>query len=877
LTASDSCGNTVSISQRIEVDDQTAPFISGVGDHLTVECDEIPLPCEVDASDNCDKYLNVEFSEYTEQGSCPEEYLIVWTWTVEDVCGNIGEVEQSVNVVDTSPPTLSGLPPASLTVECDSLPQFFVKASDNCVDVSVDDGETQVDFVYDHDYSNVMWWSATDDCGNEARYEATIVVQDNDDPVFIGVPDDIHVSCDNIPAVSDVEGTDNCCEDYSLDPQHTQSTVAGTCLHSYLLVNRWDLTDCSHNSAHASQTITVEDTEAPILHGLPGYLVVKCDEVPTKASVTVTDNCDTVETPNFSEDSISGSCKTQEKILRTWSAVDVCGNSASYTQTIVSYDDSAPTFEGVPADVTVDCVFDPAAYSDPTAVDTCDDYLNIQSSQKRVEGTCEYDLRMYRDWFVEDDCGNFVSASQTVTVQDIVPPNWTWTPEEMISSEYPEEPDPVPPTSQDNCDYGAEITFNERKLQFGYLCPKAYRLVRAWFVIDLCGNMGSPVYQHVIIDDTREPTFLASPPDVTVECDDIPPPFPLNAVDHYEDIVVDLTETTDFGTCNQDYDIVRRWLAVDSCGNSVSFVQVVTVQDTTPPRMYSVPIDMTAECQSPPPAVVSAEDNCDGYLDVSLVSEDEVVTGSYELGDPIKRITRKWSVSDNCGNTKDASQLIEVYDTKFPYFGQYESDILAECDDVPGIPDNIIARDDCDANPTSWFVPSDDSGTCAQSGYLYREWSVQDSVGHLSSFSQTVTIVDTTPPVLAGYQEDTIDVECDSVPTYHDMTATDNCDQDVSVTWKDTKVDPDYMCDDQYILFWTWTAEDDCGNSATYTKTINVDDTTPPTLHCDGSFCIDYGGTFDLECDDPFLNEVLTVTAIDLCDADVEVKETHVT
>jgi len=193
-------------------------------------------------------------------------------------------------------------------------------------------------------------------------------------------------------------------------------------------------------------------------------------------------------------------------------------------------------------------------------------------------------------------------------------------------------------------------------------------LVRAWFVVDRCGNMGPPLYQHVVIDDTREPVFISSPPDVTVECDDIPPPYPVHAVDHYEDIVVSLSETTVFGTCNHDYDILRTWSALDSCGNLNVTSQEITVQDTEKPRFYLVPDDTTAECLTPAPASITAEDNCDGYLDVSLVDEHVEEDIVYEPGVPMRIVMRHWSAQDNCGNIHHVFQTIEVFDTKKSIF-----------------------------------------------------------------------------------------------------------------------------------------------------------------------------------------------------------------
>jgi len=872
----DECGNSDSASQIIEVVDEEKPTLSSVEHDITVECDEIPLPCEVEVSDNCDDYTVVTFEETEVDGTCNHAYVIVYTWSADDMCGNLAVVEQSVHVEDTTDPVFTGLPPHDFTVECDSLPTFNVKAKDNCDTVEVIKNETNLVSLYQHDYTKVIEWTTSDDCGNTIEYFSTLTVQDNDDPVLIGVPTDIIVSCANIPGVAEVEATDNCCAEYALEPSFKSVTIEGTCEYNYVIVRTWVVQDCSHNVVSRSQSVTVEDNQAPIMHGLPGYELVHCDDIPDKAIVNVTDDCDEEPEIRYVEDRELGSCKSQYKLLRTWTANDVCGNEVVYTQMIVTFDDHAPVFGPVPPDTTYECEF-PYDEISPSATDNCDPYLEVLPQSEKKEGTCEYDGVMYNSWIVQDDCGNMATASQTITVEDVAAPSWQTFPDEMLTSEYPTEPDPPVLVATDNCEYKPEITFNEKKLQFGYVCPKAYRLVRAWFVVDRCGNMGSPLYQHVIVDDTAAPVFISSPPDVTVECDDIPPPYPVHAVDHYEDIVVTLSETTQFGTCNYDYDIVRTWSALDSCGNLNTTSQLITVEDTEKPRFYSVPDDTTAECLTPAPAEITAEDNCDGYLDVSLVDENiEEEENVYVPGIPMRIVMRHWSVQDNCGNKNEVFQTIQVFDTKDPYFLDYPRDIVVECDDILIVP-TVVAHDACSPNPVSLFeIDDDNGGSCEHAETIIRRWTVADDVGHQASFEQTVEVVDTTPPELKGYASDNLDVECDSVPPHGSLTATDNCDYDVKIKWEEVRVDPFYKCTGKYILFWTWTATDACGNSASYVKTVNVDDTTPPHLNCNASYCGDYADV-EVECDDDFLDWDLVVTATDNCDEDVSVQYSGVT
>jgi hypothetical protein len=199
---------------------------------------------------------------------------------------------------------------------------------------------------------------------------------------------------------------------------------------------------------------------------------------------------------------------------------------------------------------------------------------------------------------------------------------------------------------------------------------------------------------------------------------------------------------------------------------------------------------------------------------------------------PWKTVYRHWSVSDDCGNTADVYQTISIFDTKSPTFQNYASNVVYECDDVPLNPIEVRYSDECDSNPSAtldkWEGPSD----CLELGTIIYTWTVIDYVEHSATFSQTITVVDTTPPVFEGYVQDTIDVECDSGFVQPAMLATDNCDPDLTTVPTTETYDIDFRCVDKYMVLWIWTATDKCGNKASYTKTVNVDDTTPPELLC---------------------------------------------
>ena len=107
--AYDDCGNRTIHVQNITVVDTTAPtFNEELPEDMTVECDQVPEADILTATDNCDPDVPVIFEEQIEEGQCPGYYTIIRTWTAEDDCENIASHIQTITVVDTTAPVLSG-------------------------------------------------------------------------------------------------------------------------------------------------------------------------------------------------------------------------------------------------------------------------------------------------------------------------------------------------------------------------------------------------------------------------------------------------------------------------------------------------------------------------------------------------------------------------------------------------------------------------------------------------------------------------------------------------------------------------------------------------------------------------------------------------
>ncbi|HNF41989.1 MAG TPA: gliding motility-associated C-terminal domain-containing protein, partial [Bacteroidia bacterium] len=330
-TATDNCGNTSKCTQIITVQDTKAPVLAGCPANITVECDAVPTPAVVTATDNCDANVEVAYHEVKTPGQCLDSYTLTRTWTATDNCGNTSKCTQIITVQDTKAPVLAGCP-ANITVECNAVPTpAVVTATDNCdANVEVTYHEVKTPGQCIDSYTLTRTWTATDNCGNTSKCTQIITVQDTKAPVLFGCPANITVECDAVPTPAVVTATDNC--DANVEVAYHEVKTPGQCLDSYTLTRTWTATDNCGNTSKCTQIITVQDTKAPVLAGCPANITVECNAVPTPAVVTATDNCDANVEVAYHEVKTPGQCLDAYTLTRTWTATDNCGNTSKCTQ-----------------------------------------------------------------------------------------------------------------------------------------------------------------------------------------------------------------------------------------------------------------------------------------------------------------------------------------------------------------------------------------------------------------------------------------------------------------------------------------------------------------------------------------------------------------
>ncbi len=858
-TATDVCGNTVTATQKITVEDHTHPVFTSVPADATVSCDAIPAPGAPAASDNCAASVLITYNGETRtDGACPFSYTLLRRWTATDNCGNTTTATQHLTVQDLTKPVFTFVP-ANVTVNCENVPAVETpKVSDNCTQVVslTFDGETRIDGSCLDSYTLLRHWTATDNCGNIETALQTITVQDNTKPVFTFVPANVTVTCENVPSVGTPVASDNCTANLAV-VYSGEIRTNGPCLNTYTLTRSWMVTDHCGNSASTAQVITVQDLTKPVFTFVPANVTVDCQNVPPVGIPSATDNCAANAIISYDgETRVDGPCPETYTLTRRWSAVDNCGNMNTAEQTIKVQDKARPMFTFVPPDVTVNCT-DVPPVGTPTASDNCTANVSITyDGESRVNGSCPNTYTLFRHWTATDNCGNTESVQQTLTVRDVTAPVFTFVPEN-ITVNCEAVPAVGNPQATDNCT--AVITpVYIGEVRTDGACPNSYSLLRQWKASDECGNT-SFATQQLTVQDISKPVFKAAPADVTVNCQDIPAVEKPEAIDNCSAavIVVYNGETRTNGACPDTYVLKRSWTASDACGNSQITEQRITVQDISKPVFTFVPANITVNCEGiPPVGTPTATDNCASA--VTLTYDGQTRTNG-PCADTYS-LLRRWTAADNCGNTVSAQQVIFVQDTTKPVFTFVPPDATVNCEAIPSI-GTPVATDNCDSN-VSITVSSEllTGGNCASGGMLIRRWTAMDNCGNTALVEQHLTVQDTTRPVFT-FVPANLTVACSAIPTVGTPTATDNCTVNLSMTY-DGQVRIDGPCPDSYTLRRSWTVKDICGNSRSAEQLITVQDLIPPV----------YGfvpADATVSCD--AVPQVGTPTATDNCDASVQI------
>lgn len=339
--------NSDTVIRTVNVIDDSPPLITLNGDDpltdevetesLTIECHTAFTDPGATAADACDGPAPVSVSSNVDPNAVGT-YTI--TYTATDDHGTPGDpsddlvatATRTINVVDTTDPTITLNGASPLTIECHTA---FTDPGASATDICAGDLDSaiQVSGIVDADTvgAYTLTYTVRDASGNAATVERTVNVVDTTGPaITLNGASSMTVECHTSftdPGASAADACDNAV------PVTPAGSVDVNVPGAYTIT--YTASDASGNAAvPVTRTVNVVDTTAPVID-CPADIVVNLPAnsaaiaMPVNFNVTASDSCSTTTTVTTSH--ASGSNFPVGTTTVTATATDPSGNTSTCT------------------------------------------------------------------------------------------------------------------------------------------------------------------------------------------------------------------------------------------------------------------------------------------------------------------------------------------------------------------------------------------------------------------------------------------------------------------------------------------------------------------------------------------------------------------
>ena len=725
------------------------------------------------------------------------------TYTSIDDWGNVGTTTRTVNVVDTTAPVMSVTGDNPATVELGaSYTDAGATGSDLGGAVTVSSsGTVNTDAVGTY----TITYTGTDPSGNTATATRTVNVTDTTAPVITvtGTNPITHELGDTYTdagaTATDLSGSITVT---------TNGTVNDDAVGEYTLT--YVATDPSGNTSTATRTVNVVDTTAPAVTVTgTNPATVELGDTYTDAGATATDlsgvvtvvTTGTVDTDTVGEYTL------------TYTSTDPSGNAGTATRTVNVVDTTAPVVTVTGSNPATHELGDTYTDAGATATDLSGTVTVVTTGTVDTDTVGEYTLT----YTSTDPSGNAGTATRTVNVVDTTAPVVTVTGTNPLTLEVAQDA-----TYTDAGATATDASGTVTVVTTGSVNPQVVgTYTKTYTSTDPSGNAGTATRTINVVDTTDPTITLVGGTPYTVEVSQsgsfTEPGY--NAVDN---AATALTKSY-IGSIPIDEvgSYSRIYTVTDESDNSTSVTRVVNVVDTTSPTVTllgdnpkTVEADQNGTYVDPD---VTAEDNDKRALNFAVSSNVNMgIAGSYLY---------RWRVEDQSGNYTIVDRTVNVVDTTAPLMNLLGSNpnTVEAADGTAYTDPGTTASDNAASAMTKATTGTVDMGL---PGSYSLDISYTDVSGNVSNKIRTVTVVDTTAPIISG--ETTVDTEVSQTGSYSMEPGVSASDNSSTALTKAESNTVDITTLGAYKDTTTFT--DASGNSATFERNVLVVDTTAPTV-----------------------------------------------
>ena len=917
VTTTDENGNSETTTFTIDVEDTTKPTVESVADQTQEVNTEIE-PIKIEATDNSGRAVTnkvdglpdgVTFDEATNtiSGTPSEVGSYDITVTTTDESGNVTETIFTIDVEDTTKPTVESIAGQTQEVNTEIEP-IKIEAKDNSgqtvtnkVDglpdgVTFDEATNTISGTPSEVGSYDVTVTTTDESGNSETTTFTIEVKDTTKPTVESVADQTQEVNTEIEPIK-IEATDNSGQAVTNKVEglpagvtfdEATNTISGTPSEVGSYTVTVTTMDESGNATETTFTIDVEDTTKPTVESVADQTQEVNTEI-TPITIESEDNSDQAVTNKvdglpdgvtFDEatNTISGTPSEVGSYTVTVTTTDESGNATETTFTIDVEDTTKPTVKSV-SDQTQEVnteitpikieATDNSGQTVTNKVDGLPDGITFDEATNTISGTPSevgsYDITVT----TTDESGNATETTFTINVEDTTKPTV-----EDIADQTQEVNTEIEPIKIEATDNGGQAVTNKVDgLPDGVTFDEATNTISgtpsevgSYDIIvtttDENGNSETTTFT-IDVEDTTKPT-VESVVDQTQEVNTEITPIKIEATDNSGQAVAnkvdglpngvtfDETTNTISGTPSEvgSYDIIVT--TTDESGNVTETIFTIDVEDTTKPTVESI-AGQTQEVNTEiEPIKIEATDNSGQAVTNKVdglpngVTFDEATNTISGTPSEVGSYTVTVTTTDESGNATETTFTIDVEDTTKPTVESVADQtqevnteitpITIESEDnsgqavtnkVEGLP----------AGMTFDETTNTISGTPSEVGSYTVTVTTTDESGNETETTFTIDVEDTTKPTVESIANQTQEVNTEITPIK--IEATDNSGQAVTnkvdglpngVTFDETTNTISGTPSEVGSYDIKVTTTDESGNATETTFTINVEDTTKPTV-----------------------------------------------
>lgn len=676
----------------------------------------------------------------------------------------------------------------------------------------------------------LRFWSVSDNCGGFMTLLQRIRLIDNMPPAINCIPD-IIIDCDaslnpaENPDLGFPEITD-CSEGEDLTINYVDVNEGdGFCDNLPEIVRRtWTVTDACGNVSTCEQTIRVGKDPLFVFceigdlthecNGLDGsrFAAESWDLSNTNQLRNCTQaDCGPVEIiSDFDYGRIAGACGITGSFEVNYLIKDQCGNSKFKTVSFTLRDTAPPESFCNPVDFGVSCEGDETAASrvvgwhtdNITLLETClfdncgdvtvtSDFNADNFDISELNFDCNDDTGFAVNYILTDQCGNTTTKAAFLKVVDNTPPTFENIPRDT-SIGASDNLAIGQPIVIDNCSNNVTTEFMEARIDNDN--DDGYQIIRTWTATDDCGNINTATQRVMVLDPIL--SLACSSAEVKLEDNKI---IISNLLAPNEIVKV-------FATDNR---------IVYNCFRNCGEVQTTRA---LAPDTYKINIEFYTDkwqliCSSEATLTVEGMDGETGGED-----NENNDNGDNNMGEGEEN-------NDPCSTASDCEQ-------ESPVLTNLPADLTVEATAIP-VTTTPIASDNCDTDVAIQFEEVRTDNEADNNYVLTRTWTATDDCGNTVMGQQVILVLneneitdpctasdcETVPPIIANVPADET-VNFDAVPAPAQPVVTDNCDTEIDVSITETVSES--VDTRNYVLTRTWTAMDDCGNTAITSQIIRV-------------------------------------------------------